>query len=135
MGAIQNSALGVVGTASAALIAASNAQDEKAKKEEQGLLAKEQYHESKAELSKLESESKEAEKALEKASQAVTKSEDWKASDKNAKMLEGKKAKLLSQKEAAQRAFDQLKDEMEAKRAMMLRAASVMNRTGVGGKK
>ena len=134
MGAIQNSALGLVGTASAALIAASNAGEEKAKKEEQGLLAKQQFHESKAELSKLEGESKEAEAALSKASEAVTKSEDWKTSEKNAKMLEGKKAKLLSQKEAAQRAFDQLKDEMDAKRAMMLRASSIMKRTGIGGK-
>ena len=131
MGAIQNSALGVVGTASAALIAAAGSEEEKAKKQEQGLLAKQQFHESKSELSKLEGDSKEAEKTLEKASQAVTKSEDWKVSEKNAKMLEGKKAKLLSQKEAAQRAFDQLRDEIDAKRAMMARADSIMKRTGV----
>ena len=52
---------------------------------------------------------------------------------KNKKMLEGKVAKRLSEKEAAQRAFDELQDRIEAKKAMMSRAEKIMKRTGTWG--
>ena len=48
-------------------------------------------------------------------------------------MLEGKVAKRLSEKEAAQRAFDELADRIEAKKAMMNRAEKIMKRTGTWG--
>ena len=54
-------------------------------------------------------------------------------SGKNKKMLEGKAAKRLSEKEAAQRAFDELQDRIEAKKAMMSRAEAIMKRTNTWG--
>jgi hypothetical protein len=39
----------------------------------------------------------------------------------------------MSEKEAAQRAFDELADRIEAKQAMMSRAEKIMKRTGTWG--
>ena len=52
---------------------------------------------------------------------------------KNKAMLEGKAAKRLTEQEAAQRAFDELADRIEAKKAMMSRAEKIMKRTSTWG--
>lgn len=48
-------------------------------------------------------------------------------------MLQGKINKRLTEQEAAQRAFDELADRIEAKKAMMGRAEKIMKRTGTWG--
>lgn len=52
---------------------------------------------------------------------------------KNKKMLEGKVEKRLSEQEAADRAFKELQDRIEAKKAMMSRAEAIMKRTNTWG--
>lgn len=130
---IQNSLNGLTATVATAAVASEHVKEKKQQQEEQGLLAQEQYHEAKANLSELEGQSKEAEKML-KEKTAISdalalKKPGGKGNTK--KSLEEKRAAALTEKEAAQRAFDTLSDKMEAKRAMMLRASSIMNRTGV----
>ena len=102
---------------------------------EKGLLAKEQYHEASADLTKLEGESEEAEKLVQETSTAydtaMAKRPGGKGNTKAA--IAEKQNKALSEKEAAQRAFDELKDKIEAKQAMKARAEVVMKRTKVGG--
>lgn len=71
MGAIQNSINGMLGAAAGAALAYKHSKDVKAKDEEQGLLAQEQYHEASADLKALEGESKAAEKKLAGANKAV----------------------------------------------------------------
>ena len=44
-----------------------------------------------------------------------------------------KQKKALTEKEAAQRAFDELKDRIESKIAMQARAEKIMKRTGTWG--
>lgn len=130
MGAINsafNQGLGAVATAIAVGKKMSN---EQAKNTEEGLLAKEHYHEASAELTELEGRSAEAGEALNTATQKVEATKSWNMTGKNKKMLEGKVAKRLSEQEAAQRAFDELQDRIEAKVAMKSRAEKIMKRTG-----
>lgn len=125
MGAINsafNQAVGSV-AAAATLVKGSKEHDM-----EQALLGKEQAHEASADLIKLAGESEAAEEALKKANEAVEATKGWNMEGKNSKMLKGKVAKRLSEKEAAQRAFDELQDRIEAKKAMKSRAELMMNR-------
>lgn len=107
------------------------AKEKAAKDVEQGLLAKEQYHEASADLTKLKGESKEAEDVLNKANSAyeiaMAKKPGGKGNTKEA-IAEGQK-KALTEKEAADRAFKELADRIEAKKAMMSRAEAIMKRT------
>lgn len=48
-------------------------------------------------------------------------------------MLEGKVAKRLTEQEAANRAFKELSDKIEAKKALKSRAEVIMRRTGILG--
>ena len=123
MGAIQNSINKMSASIAGAAVGLKHAQEKEALAEEQGLLAKEQYHEASADLSKLEGESSDAEKALKTATEeadALMKS----GADKETL------AKKLTEKEAADRAFRELADRIEAKKAMMSRAEKIMKRTG-----
>lgn len=73
MGA-QSQLLGVGSTIAGAALAAAKVVGEENKKEqaqEQGLLAKEQFHEAKADVTKLQGESEEASKALQVANENV----------------------------------------------------------------
>lgn len=130
---IQNSLNSITGAVAGAVVAGKHAKEKAAQQEEQGLLAQEQYHEASADLTKLEGESAEAGKALDEANKAVEATKGWNMEGKNKAMLEGKAAKRLSEKEAAQRAFDELSDRIEAKKAMMSRAEKIMKRTGTWG--
>ena len=126
MGAIQNSINKMSASIAGAAVGLKHAQEKEALAEEQGLLAKEQYHEASADLSKLEGESSDAEKALKTATEeadALMKS----GADKETL------AKKLTEKEAADRAFRELADRIEAKKAMMSRAEKIMKRTGTWG--
>lgn len=141
MGAIQNSINGALGAVAGAAVAAKHMKDVKAKDEEQGLLAQEQYHEAAADLTKLSGESEAAGKAVEETSaaeadagkfmRAVGKDKSYSKADK----AEAKKMykQALTEKEAAQRAFDELQDRIEAKLAMQSRAEKIMKRTGTWG--
>ena len=126
MGAIQNSINKMSASVAGAAVGLKHAQEKEALAEEQGLLAKEQYHEASADLSKLEGESSDAEKALKTATEeadALMKS----GADKETL------AKKLTEKEAADRAFRELADRIEARKAMMSRAEKIMKRTGTWG--
>lgn len=118
----------------AAAISAVKAGDAQAQKKEQGLLAKEQYYEAAADLSNLQSQSEEAGKVLETANAKVDATKNWNLEGKNAKMLQGQINKRLTEQQAAQRAFNELSDKIEARKAMMGRAESVMKRTGIIGR-
>ena len=130
MGAIQGSINSMLTSVAAAAAAGKHAKDTKAKETEQGLLAEEQFHEASADITKLTGEVDAAGKALEEATTKVEATKGWNMTGKNKKMLEGKVAKRLSEKEAAQRAFDELQDRIEAKQAMKSRAEAIMKRTG-----
>lgn len=135
MGAIQKSITGALGAVAGAAVAGKHLKDVKAKEEEQGLLAKEQYHEATADLTRLSGESKAAGKAVEETSAAydaaMAKRPGGKGNTKAA--IAERQKKALTEKEAAQRAFDELKDRIEAKLAMQSRAEKIMKRTGTWG--
>lgn len=133
MGAINsafNQAAGAV-AAAATLVKGSKEHDI-----EQALLGKEQFHEAAAELTKLSGESEAAGKALDekeaaekdagKFMRSVGRDKSYSKADK----AEAKKMykKALTEMEAAQRAFDELQDRIEARKAMMSRAEVMMNR-------
>ena len=133
MASIQNSLNSVIGSVAGAVVAGKHASDAKAKSEEQGALAKEQYHEASADLTKLEGQSIEAGELLKSANESVEATKGWDTTGKNGKMLQGKINKRLTEQEAAQRAFDELQDRIEARKAMMSRAEKIMKRTGTWG--
>ena len=103
------------------------------KKTEQGELAKQQYYEASADLTKLTGEQEAAQKALNEATAKSDATKSWNMTGKNKALLEAKAAKRLSEQEAAQRAFDELADRIEAKKAMMSRAEAIMKRTNTWG--
>ena len=146
MGAIQgaiNKALGASGAAAAGAAnmvaaeeaAAEHAAKEAAIKEEQGLLAKEQYHEASGDLTKLEGEMEETKNLWGEAQGDLAILEAKKPGGKgNTKAaLEKQRAKKMTDIEAAEKAFKELQDKIEAKKAMMSRAEKVMKRTGTWG--
>lgn len=71
MGAITSAFNQAAGAVAGAAIAIKHASQQKEQKEEQGLLAKEQYHEASAELTKLEGQSAEAGELLKSANESV----------------------------------------------------------------
>lgn len=112
------------------------AADEKAAKDQEaGQLAKSQYHDASAAVKELEPSADEAAKALESAKGELKAIEGKRPGGKgNTKAaLEEKKAKAMTDVEAAQRAFDVLQDKIAAKKAVMERSALIMKRTGVEG--
>lgn len=138
MGAINsafNQAAGSV-AAAAALVKSSKNQDM-----EQALLGKEQSHEASADLIKLAGESEAAGKTLDEASAAekdagkfmrsVGRDKSYSKEDK----AEAKKMykKALTEKEAAQRAFVELQDKIEARKAMKQRAEIMMQKANKWG--
>lgn len=134
---IQSSINKILGSAAAVAVAGKKGQEAKAKEEEQGLLAKEQFHEASADVTRLTGEAEEAESVLSEktaiSDSLASKRPGGKGNTKKA--LEEKRAAALSEKEAAQRAFNELQDRIEAKKAMMERASMIMKRTGIiGGK-
>jgi predicted O-linked N-acetylglucosamine transferase (SPINDLY family) len=141
MGAITNAFNQAAGSVAGAAIAIKHAKQQKELKEEQGMLAKEQFHEASADLTKLTGESEEAGKNLEEAAAAekdagkfmrsVGRDKSYSKADK----AEAKKMykKALTEKEAAERAFNELADRIEAKKAMMDRAEKIMKRTRTWG--
>ena len=142
MGAITsafNQAAGAVAGAAVAIKHASQQKElkaeaikEKAEKDiEEGLLAKEQYHKASADLTKLTGESTEVKDVLNKANSAVEVAMAKKPGGKGntkAAIAEGQK-KALTEQDAAQRAFDELADRIEAKKAIIARAEAIMRRT------
>jgi hypothetical protein len=142
MGAITgafNQAAGAVAGAAVAIKHASQQKELKAeaarereeKDIEQGLLAKEQYHRASADLNKLTGESAEVKDVLNKANSAVEVAMAKKPGGKGntrAAIAEGQK-KALTEQDAAQRAFDELADRIEAKKAIIARAEAIMRRT------
>lgn len=149
MGAIQGAVNSILGTAArasagvayvkenAAKAAAreKQADEQAALDQEKGLLAKSQYHEAKADVTKLEGESAEADKALKDANTAVAALEGKRPGGKgNTKAaIAERQNKALTEQEAAQRAFDELQDRIEAKEAIMSRTEKIMKRTGTWG--
>ena len=98
------------------------------KKTEQGELAKQQYHEAKADITKMQGEQKQATDTINLAA----------GKDSNGNEITSEQGKFyqsqaLTEKEAAQRAFDELADRIEAKKAMMSRAEAIMKRTNTWG--
>lgn len=135
MGAIQNSLNSITATVAGAVVAGEHAKEKKQQREEQGLLAQEQYHEASADLKQLEGESAEA-KAVwgDKQAEAdilMAKKPGGKGNTKAA--LQERQKKALSEVEAAERAFNELQDRIEAKKAMISRAEKIMKRTGTWG--
>lgn len=135
MGAIQGSINTMLGSAAAAALAGKKMADDKAVSEEQGLLAKEQFHEASADITKLTGESEIAESVLAEKKEASAALMDKMPGGKGntKKALEEKRARALTEVEAAQRAFDELQDRIEAKKAMMSRAEKIMKRTNTWG--
>ena len=135
MGAIQNSINGALGAVAGAVVAGKHMKDVKAKEEEQGLLAKEQYHEAAADITKLKGESEAAGKVVEETSAAydaaMAKRPGGKGNTKAA--LDNKRKEKMTEIEAAQRAFDELSDRIEAKQAMKKRAEIMMSKANKWG--
>lgn len=135
MGAIQGAINSALGAAAATAIAGKKMTESSGIKEEQGLLAQEQYHEASADLTRLAGESKAAGKAVEETSAAydaaMAKRPGGKGNTKAA--IAEKQKKALTEKEAAERAFNELADRIEAKKAMMSRAEKIMKRTNTWG--
>ena len=108
MGAIQNSITGALGAVAGAAVAGKHLKDVKAKEEEQGLLAKEQYHEAAADLTRLSGEYNAAGKAVEETSAAydaaMAKRPGGKGNTKAA--IAERQKKALTEKEAALKAED-----------------------------
>lgn len=132
---IQGSLNSIIGTVAGAAVAAEHAAEKKAIKEEQSALAKEQYSEAKSELSKLESQGASVDAKLEETTaaydKAMAKRPGGKGNTKAA--IAEKQRQALSEKEAAQRAFDELQDKIDAKIAMKTRAELIMKRTSKWG--
>ena len=108
--------------------------EKQAKATEQGLLAKEQYHEAKADKAKLSYEQEQADAVLKDKNLAKIAS----GKDSNGKKIMSEQGKFyqsqaISEREAADRAFKELTDRIEAKQAMMSRAQAIMKRTGTWG--
>lgn len=133
MGAIQNSINSALGTVAAAAVAGKHMIEKKEIAEEQGLLAQQQYHEASADLTDLQGQSNVAGEVLKGANERVDATKGWNMEGKNKKMLQGKINKRLTEREAAQRAFDELQDRIAAKQAMMSRAEKIMKKTGTWG--
>lgn len=135
MGAIQNSLNSVLATAAVASAAGKHAQEKKELEEEKGLLAKEQFYEAKADSSELIKQEGEAKATLDQKiaiSDALALKKPGGKGNTKAKLEQSRMA-ALSEREAAQRAFDELRDRIEAKSAMMQRAYKIMKRTGIIG--
>lgn len=135
MGAIQNSVNQILGTTAAAVGVGKKAMKEKKLEHEQGLLAKEQFHEAEADKRELEAQADEQKNVWGEAEGDLAilqaKRPGGKGNTKAA--LEEKRMQKMNEIEAAQRAFQNLQDKIEAKKAMMERAQSIMKRTKVGG--
>lgn len=135
MGAIQGAINSALGAAAAVSVAAKRMSDQKELKVEQGQLAKEQFHEAKADITKLTGEQYAAGELLKQSNEAydvaMAKRPGGKGNTKAA--IAEKQSKALTEKEAAQRAFDELSDRIEAKKAMMERASMIMQRTNIMG--
>lgn len=135
MGAIQNSMNQMLGTVAGAAAVGKKVMKEKKLEQEQGLLAKEQYHEAEAEKSDLEVQADEQKNIWGEAEGDLAilqaKRPGGKGNTKAA--LDEKRMQKMNEIEAAQRAFQNLQDKIEAKKAMMERAQSIMKRTKVGG--
>ena len=132
--AIQESVNRILGSVAAGAVGIAKAGEAAAVKQEQGLLAKEQFNEANSSLTELSGESAIAEKAYKEASDAydaaMAKRPGGKGNTKAA--IEEKQKKALTEKEAAERAFKSLQDKIEAKKAMRDRAALIMQRTKIG---
>lgn len=138
---IQNSLNSMTTTIAGAIAAGKHAEEKKAMKEEaaaekqakateQGLLAKEQYHEASADLTKLSHESEQAEAIINDKNLAKIAS----GKDSTGKKITSEQGKFyqsqaISEIEAANRAFEELADRIEAKKAMMSRTEAIMKRT------
>lgn len=133
MGAIQNSLNQITNAIGSAVKTGAVVAEYGAHQAEQHALAEQQYHEAGADLKQLEGEQKTAADTLAKANEAVEATKNWNMDGSNKALLEGKVQKRLTEKEAAQRAFDELQDRIEAKLAMQSRAEKVMKRTGTWG--
>lgn len=128
---IQNSINSMTTTIAGAIAAGKHAEEKKAMKEEQGLLAKEQYHEASAELTKLSNESEKAEATLNDKNLAkIASGKDSKGRKIMSEQGKFYQSQAISEREAADRAFKELQDKIEAKLAMKSRAEAIMKRTG-----
>lgn len=142
MGAIQNSINQTLGAAAAAAIVGKKDYDAKqaeiksaAKEQEEGLLAKEHFHEAQADLTRLAGETEEAEKKLQEKqaiSDALANKKPGGKGNTKAAINERYKASL-TETEAAARALKELQQHSEAKKAMLARAEIIMKRTGIIG--
>ena len=117
-----------LGTVAIAAAAGAQAKEKQALNQEQGDLAKQQYHEAKADITKMQGEQKQATDTINLAA----------GKDSNGNEITSEQGKFyqsqaLTEKEAAQRAFDELADRIEAKKAMMSRAEAIMKRTNTWG--
>ena len=112
MGAIQGSMNKALGAVAAAVAVGNKAIKQEQMNTEEGLLAAEHFHEASADITKLTGESEEAGKLVESTSKAydelMAKKPGGKGNTK--KSLEERRGKALTEKEAAQRAFDELQD-------------------------
>lgn len=133
MGAIQNSLNQITNAIGSAVKTGAVVAEYGAHQAEQHDLAKQQYHEASADLKQLEGEKENAAEALAKANEAAEATKNWNMEGANKALLEGKAQKRLSEKEAAQRAFDELQDRIEAKLAMQSRAEKIMKKTSSWG--
>lgn len=149
MGAIQGAVNSILGTAARASAGVAYVKENAAKAEarekqadeqaaldqEKGLLAKSQYHEAKADLAGLKGKSEEAGAELERAGAEAASLKDKMPGGKgNTKAaLEEKRSKAMTELEAAQMAFDELQDRIDAKKAIMSRTEKIMKRTGTWG--
>lgn len=92
---------------------------------EKGLLAEEQFHEAKADITTLTNESAQAGAEVDASKKALGRTKEGSKANK----------KRMGELEAAQTAFNQLQEKIAAKQVMKQRAELIMKRTGVGGRK
>ena len=135
MGAIQNSITAALGAITGAAVAGKHMKDIKAKEEEQGLLAKEQYHEAAADIKGLQEQlsSKKNEWGEAEGDLAILNAKRTGGKGNTKAALDEKKKAKMSEIDAAKRAFEELSDRIEAKKAMKQRAEIMMSKANKWG--
>lgn len=127
----------ILGAGAAAAVAIASDQEKKKIAQEQGLLAKEQYHGASADLLKIQQQQDEANKAIKAYDEGLSVKDAQgaldKAVSKKQKRAASKELKAANQrytsKEAAEHSLAILDEEKEAKLAIQSRAEAIMKRT------
>ena len=132
MGAINNAFNQAVGAAAGAALAIKHAKEQDMS---QALLGKEQYNEAEADIKNLQDQlsGKKNEWGEAEGDLAILNAKRTGGKGNTKAALEDKKKAKMSEIDAAKRAFEELSDRLEAKKAMKQRAEIMMNKANKWG--